>query len=79
MSENHKCEICKYETPYKQNLMLHLKSKKHLNKINGIVIEKNQTFKCTFENCNYETNKNFNYDRHVKSVHFNKKFIFRTL
>ena len=61
MSEMFICSTCNYKTNKKGNYNRHLKTKKHLIRID----KKETTFKCPF--CDYETSRRNNYLRHMKS------------
>ena len=63
MSEMFICSTCNYKTNKKGNYNRHLKTKKHLIRID----KKETTFKCPF--CDYETSRRNNYLRHMSNIH----------
>jgi len=58
------CNCCEYETKVKKNLAIHLETKKHKDKENG-VLKPIKEFNCY--SCNYQTLDESNFKKHLDS------------
>lgn len=66
------CEMCKYKTNRKSNMVVHKSSKKHTEKLDNTCQETKH--KCTI--CNYNTNSSSHYKRHLRSKrHMENKIV----
>ena len=64
MTDTFICVECDYKTTKKCNYERHIKSRKHLIKVNNT-----EVFRCSI--CNYESKKKSNFLRHM-NIHYNK-------
>ena len=62
MSEAFVCVECDYKTTKKCNYDRHMKSKRHIMKLNNT-----ELFRCNF--CSYFTKRKNNYIRHINTMH----------
>lgn len=62
MSDAFVCVECDYKTTKKCNYDRHIKSKRHIMKLNNT-----ELFRCNF--CNYITKRKNNYIRHINTIH----------
>ena len=62
------CITCNYDTPNKSNLNAYNTSKRHLDKVNGVVKQPKE-YQC--KDCDYKTTKKYNLDKHINCRHNN--------